>query len=184
MPHIAIISASVRTGRVSHRVALYWQKYIADHTLFTTEILDLNAYQFPLFNERLQYTPNPSPQVLEFAGKVMKADGVIIVTPEYNGGYPASLKNVIDLLYKEWHHKPLAIATCSDGPFGGTQVITSLAFSFWKIGAWLVPGKFQASKIRESYTESGEATNKEVTDKAAAGFLAELIWAMDRNAKK
>ncbi|MDB5272568.1 MAG: putative flavoprotein [Chitinophagaceae bacterium] len=184
MSHIALISASVRTGRVSHRVALYLQKYIAEQTMFTTEILDLNHYQFPLFDERLQYQKNPSAQVLEFAGKVMKADGVIIVTPEYNGGYPASLKNVIDLLYKEWHHKPLAIATCSDGPFGGTQVITSLAFSFWKIGAWLVPGKFQASKIKETYTESGEATNKEASDKAAAGFLKELLWAMNLSRKQ
>ncbi|HSZ71318.1 MAG TPA: NAD(P)H-dependent oxidoreductase [Cytophagaceae bacterium] len=184
MPHISIISSSVRTGRASHRVALYLQKYITEQTMFSTELLDLNAYQFPIFNERLQYQTNPSAQVLEFAGKIVKADGVVIVTPEYNGGYPASLKNVIDLLYKEWHHKPIAIATCSDGSFGGTQVITSLAFSFWKIGAWLVPGKFQAVKIKENYTENGEAINKEVSDKAAAGFLKELLWAIELKSRK
>lgn len=184
MPHIVIISASVRTGRVSHRVALYLQNYIAEQTMFTQELLDLNVYQFPVFEERLQYQKNPDAKVLEFADKIMKADGVIIVTPEYNGGYPASLKNVIDLLYKEWHHKPLAIATCSDGPFGGTQVITSLAFSFWKIGAWLVPGKFQAFKIKEAYDESGKPTNKEASDKAAAGLLKELTWAIDLSSKK
>jgi len=184
MPHIAILSASVRTGRVSHRVALYLQNFIAEQTMFSTELLDLNHYQFPVFDERLQYQKNPSPQVLEFAEKILKADGVIIVTPEYNGGYPASLKNVIDLLYKEWQHKPLAVATCSDGPFGGTQVITSLAFTFWKIGAWLVPGKFQASKIKEAYDESGKPANKEASDKAAAGFLKELTWAMELNSKK
>lgn len=184
MPHIAIISASVRTGRVSHRVALYLQNYIAEQTLFTNEILDLNEYRFPIFEERLQYQVNPAPQVVEFANKIAKADAVIIVTPEYNGGYPSSLKNVIDLLYKEWYHKPLAIATCSDGPFGGTQVITSLAFSFWKIGAWLVPGKFQASKIKESYDENGKPANKEASDKAAAGLLKELTWAMDLSSRK
>lgn len=184
MPHIVIISASVRTGRVSHRVALYLQNYIAEQTMFTKEILDLNTYQFPIFEERLQYQKDPEAKVLEFADKIMKADGVIIVTPEYNGGYPASLKNVIDLLYKEWHHKPLAIATCSDGPFGGTQVITSLAFSFWKIGAWLVPGKFQAVKIKEAYDESGKPVNKEASDKAAAGLLKELTWAMDLSSRK
>lgn len=184
MPHIAIISASVRTGRASHRVALYLQNYIAEQTLFSTELLDLNHYQFPVFEERLQYQTNPSAQVLEFAEKIIKADGVIIVTPEYNGGYPASLKNVIDLLYKEWHHKPLAVAACSDGPFGGTQVITSLAFTFWKIGAWLVPGKFHASKITEAYDENGKPANKQASDKAAAGFLKELIWAIDLSSKK
>ncbi len=184
MPHIAIISASVRKGRASHRVALYLQNYVTEQTLFSTELLDLNQYQFPVFEERLQYQTNPDPKVLEFADKIVKADGVIIVTPEYNGGYPASLKNVIDLLYKEWHHKPLAIATCSDGSFGGTQVITSLAFTFWKIGAWLVPGKFQAAKIKEAYDENGKPTHKDASDKAAAGFLKELLWAIELNSKK
>ncbi|HLZ16528.1 MAG TPA: NAD(P)H-dependent oxidoreductase, partial [Cyclobacteriaceae bacterium] len=69
MPTIAILSASVRTGRQSHRVALYFKKYIDEYKLATAEIIDLNDYQFPLFNERLRFQPNPSTQVTEFAGK-------------------------------------------------------------------------------------------------------------------
>src|SRR5688500_12729321 len=99
MPHIAIISSSVRIGRNSHRVAVYFQKFLQRTNRATVEILDLNVYQFPVFTERLKYQPNPSADVLHFAGEIKKADGVIIVTPEYNGGYPASIKNVIDLLY-------------------------------------------------------------------------------------
>src|SRR6185503_8329775 len=97
------------------------------------EILDLNSYNFPIFNERLRFQKEPAASVLEFAGKIKASDGVIIVTPEYNGGYPASLKNIVDLLYDEWHRKPVAISTVSDGVFGGTQVITSIQFSLWKI---------------------------------------------------
>ncbi|HRI62389.1 MAG TPA: NAD(P)H-dependent oxidoreductase, partial [Saprospiraceae bacterium] len=89
MPHIAIISASVRTGRMSHRVALFFKKFIEAKKLATTEILDLNEYQFPVFSERLRNQLKPSAQVLDFAEKIKKADGVLIVTPEYNGGYPA-----------------------------------------------------------------------------------------------
>src|SRR5262245_37057755 len=140
--HIAIISASVRLGRNSHRIALFFKRYIEENTQATAEILDLNEYQFPLFNERLRFTPNPPANVLEFAEKVKNADGVIIVTPEYNGGYPAAFKNVVDLLYAEWRRKPMAISTVSDGIFGGTQVITSLTFSLFKIGAMLVPVMF------------------------------------------
>ncbi len=81
MPHIAILSASVRTGRHSHRVALYFKKLVEENKLATVEILDLNQYQFPVFNERLKYQPDPSSSVLEFAGKIKSADGVIIVTP-------------------------------------------------------------------------------------------------------
>lgn len=89
---IAIISASVRTGRNSHRVALYFQNYITEHIIATVKILDLNDYKFPIFDERLRFLKNPPTQVLEFAEEIKNADAIIIVTPEYNGGYPASLK--------------------------------------------------------------------------------------------
>src|SRR6266581_2056400 len=139
MPSIAILSASVRINRHSHRVALYFKKYIEENKLATVHILDLNEYQFPIFSERLKFQTNPSTQVIDFTNKIKSADGVIIVTPEYNGGYPASLKNVVDLLYDEWRRKPIAIATVSDGSFGGTQVITSPQFTLWKIRSWTVP---------------------------------------------
>jgi NAD(P)H-dependent FMN reductase len=118
IPVISIISSSARTGRNSHRAALYFQSYITEHKLANCEILDLKSYQFPIFDERLRLQKNPSPAMLEFAEKVKNSDGIIIVTPEYNGGYPASLKNAVDLLYEEWHRKPIAIATASDGDFG------------------------------------------------------------------
>ncbi len=119
--NIKIISASVRDGRNSHRIALYFNKYILDNNLATVEILDLKQYNFPLFNERLAYQKDPLPVVKDFADKIKTADGIIIVTLEYNGGYPASLKNITDLLYAEWKRKPIALATVSDGPFWGTR---------------------------------------------------------------
>ena len=177
--HIVIISSSVRTGRMSHRVSLYFKNYILENNLATTEVLDLNEYKFPVFEERLRLQPAPSLSVLEFAGKIKVADGVIIVTPEYNGGYPAALKNVTDLLYDEWYRKPIAIATVSNGIFGGTQVITSLQFSLWKIRAWTVPAMFPVPKVQDAFDENGNATDKAGTDKRAAVFLAELSWCME-----
>jgi NAD(P)H-dependent FMN reductase len=181
MPHIAIISASVRTGRNSHRVALYFKKFIEENKLGTSEILDLSVYNFPVFNERLKFQPSPSKEVLDFAGKIKSADGVIIVTPEYNGGYPASIKNVVDLLYDEWRRKPIAISTVSDGVFGGTQVITSLQFSLWKIRAWTVPAMFPVPKAQTAFDETGNATDKASTDKRATGFINELLWCIEAN---
>ncbi|UEG49609.1 NAD(P)H-dependent oxidoreductase [Ferruginibacter lapsinanis] len=179
MPHITIISSSVRTGRNSHRVALYFKKYLEEINQATAEILDLNAYNFPLFEERLRLQKSPAANVLEFAGKIKSADGVIIVTPEYNGGYPASLKNVVDLLYDEWNKKPIAISTVSDGVFGGTQVITSLQFSLWKIKAWTVPAMFPVPKVSDSFDENGVPKDKAATDKRAAGFIGELLWCIE-----
>jgi NAD(P)H-dependent FMN reductase len=173
---IAIISGSVRLGRKSHRVALYFKNYISENKLAEVEILDLNEYQFPVFEERLRLMNNPSEKVKEFAAKIVSADGVILVTPEYNGGYPASVKNIIDLLYAEWKRKPIAIATASDGMFGGSQVITSLVFSLWKIGAWVVPAMYPGPKVPEAYNENGIPTDKEATDKRAKRFIDELLW--------
>lgn len=176
--NIRIISASVRTGRNSHRVALFFEKYITRNNLASVDILDLHQYNFPLFDERLQYMKDPSPAILDFSSKVKSADGLIIVTPEYNGGYPASLKNVVDLLYPEWKKKPIGLATVSDGSFGGTQVMTSILFSLWKIGAWVVPAMFPVPKVQDHYDLEGNAIDAEPIEKRAKVFLNELIWCM------
>jgi len=179
MPQIAILSASVRKGRNSHRVALYFKRFIEEKNLGNSEIIDLQEYNFPIFNERLPYLDSPSPEVLDFAQKIRSADGIIIVTPEYNGGYPASLKNVIDLLTNDWRRKPVAISTSSDGSFGGTQVITSLQFSLWKIKAWTVPAMFPVPKVNVSFSEEGIPADREATDKRATAFVNELLWCIE-----
>jgi NAD(P)H-dependent FMN reductase len=179
MTRIAIISSSIRTGRYSHRVALYFERYLKDNGIAEAEILDLKSYNFPLFEERLQFQERPTPGMLDFAEKIRTADGVIIVTPEYNGGYPASLKNIIDLLTSDWRRKPIAISTVSDGNFGGTQVITSLQFSLWKIRAWTVPAMFPVPEAEKAFDEKGNPSDKEASDKRAANFIKELIWCIE-----
>jgi len=176
MEKLVIISASVRNQRYSHRAALYFQRYIEANQSAVVEILDLNAYQFPIFEERLGFLKEPSPAIIDFAAKVKEATGVIIVTPEYNGGYPASLKNVIDLLYDEWKKKPVALVTASAGPFGGAQVMTSLLFTLWKIGAIMVPAMFPIPKIQEVFDGEGRALDAARIDKRAHTFLKELLW--------
>jgi NAD(P)H-dependent FMN reductase len=179
MPHIAIISSSVRTERNSHRVALYFKNYLETNDLATVEILDLDKYHFPLFDERLMFQKNPSAETLDIAAKIKSADGILIVTPEYNGGYPASLKNVIDLLYDEWHRKPVAISTVTSGAFGASQVLISLQFILWKMRAWTVPALFQVPNIKDAYDESGNATDKASSDSRAANFINELLWCIE-----
>ncbi|GAB4092110.1 NADPH-dependent FMN reductase [Flaviaesturariibacter terrae] len=179
MYNIALVSSSVRTGRNSHRVALYLSNYIRENGLGNVDMLDLYAYQFPLFDERLQYQPNPAPDVVEFAAKISNADGVLLVTPEYNGGYPAALKNVVDLLYPEWKRKPLALATVSDGPFGASQVATSLSFTLLKIGALVTPSFYRVPNVQKAYDENGVPADKAGTDKRAKAFLDEFFWCVE-----
>ena len=56
----------------------------------------------------------------------MRADGLVIVAPEYNHGYPGILKHALDTNLKEYIHKPVGLCGVSAGGFGGTRVIESL----------------------------------------------------------
>jgi NAD(P)H-dependent FMN reductase len=173
---IAIISGSVRTGRKSHFVAQYFDKYIREHKLADPEILDLMEFDFPLFEERLMYQQSPSGKAKEFSAKINLANAVIIISPEYNGGYPASIKNAIDLLVKEWYHKPVGLVSVSSGNFGGVNSLALLQNVLLKIKAVPVPATFPVPKVEESFDEKGNALNKEATDKRAAAFLKEVLW--------
>jgi NAD(P)H-dependent FMN reductase len=179
MRHISIISSSVREGRKSHNVSLYFQNYLTENNLATTEIIDLKEYDFPIFQGTLKTLINPAENVLEFAAKIKSSDGIIMVTPEYNGGYPASLKNAIDVLYEEWKHKPIAIVTVSSGPFGGSQALVSLQFTLWKMKAWTIPAMFSVPTVDQAYDDKGNAIDKSNSDKLAAIFIKELRWCIE-----
>jgi NAD(P)H-dependent FMN reductase len=183
MAKILILSSSVRTGKKSNRVALYFLDYIKEKNIGDPELLDLEDYHFPIFNERLRLLKEPPEALVRFAAKIKSADGIVLVTPEYNGGYPASLKNAIDVLYDEWHHKPIAITTVSNGPFAGMNVITSLQYSLWKIGACTVPALFPVPNIEKTFDENGVPADKEATDKRADKFIKELAWWMEATQK-
>lgn len=180
---ISILSASVRTGRKSNRAAIYFKNYIEENKIAAAEIIDLDKYQFPIFNERLKFLKAPSDSILEFADKIKRADAVLIATPEYNGGYPAALKNVIDLLNDEWYHKPIGFITVSAGAFGGSQVIISLQFILWKMKALTVPAMFPVAKVEEIFDENGKPIDKAAIDKRAASFMKEVMWVTEACAK-
>jgi NAD(P)H-dependent FMN reductase len=175
MPKIAIISPSVRKGRNSHRIALYFSNLLKEMDIIDHEILDLMEYKFPLFNERLKYQESPTQGMISFSDKIKSAGGVIIISPEYNGGIPASLKNAVDLLTDEWRHKPVAFVTVSDGNFAGTQVIIPLQFTLWKLGALTLPATMRLPNIRNSFNENGVPSDKELTDKRAIAFINEFL---------
>ncbi|MDP4268393.1 MAG: NAD(P)H-dependent oxidoreductase, partial [Bacteroidota bacterium] len=154
-----------------------------ENNLYHIDIIDLNEYNFPVFNERLRFQNNPAEKVVEFTGRIKSADGIIMVTPEYNGGYPASLKNVIDLLYDEWHRKPIAIATVSNGQFGGSQVITSLLFSLWKMRAWVIPAMFPVPYVQNAFDIEGNPADVEAVSKRTENFINELFWCIEAKSR-
>ena len=176
MQKISIISTSVRKGRESHKAALYIRNFLREKYTIEAELLDLMTYNFPIFEERLKNLESPTPEILDFAEKVRSADGVILVVPEYNGGYPASVKNIIDLLTDEWRKKPVAFVVVSNGPFAGSQVIFALQFALWKIRALTVSPAMRVPDIDTSIDENGIPADKTELDKKASSTINELLW--------
>lgn len=126
--NIKIILASVRNGRFGDKPAK-WIFDIASQTEgLSVELLDLKDYAFPVFAEAISpaYVEGAysTPEINQWAEKIGTADGLIVVTPEYNHGYPASLKNNLDYLYKEWNNKPVAFV--SYGGVGGARGVEQL----------------------------------------------------------
>ncbi len=183
MSHIVILSSSIRRERKSHNVALYFHNYIKENNLSSSEILDLKEYNFPLFEDTIKTMQKPTAKVLDFAHKIKIADGIIIVTPEYNGGFPASLKNVIDQLYDEWYGKHISISTVSSGIFGGSQALVSLQFTLWKIGGWTVSNMFPVANVAKTFGPLGIPTDKTITDQLTSAFLKELLHCVNQNKK-
>jgi NAD(P)H-dependent FMN reductase len=181
MANICIISSSVRKGRQSHKAALYIKTLLKEKFRVDGEILDLLKYNFPLFEERLKFLETPSPETISFAEKVRNADGVILVVPEYNGGYPASVKNILDLLTDEWKRKPVAFVVVSNGSFAGSQVIISLQFSLWKIMALTVSPAMRIPNIETTLDENGIPSDKSDMDKKASATIRELLWHIEAN---
>src|SRR5919108_3102008 len=69
-----------------------------------------------------------------FSETIMRADGLVIVAPEYNHGYPGILKHALDTNLKEYTHKPVGLCGVSAGVFGGIRVIESLLPAMRELG--------------------------------------------------
>ena len=176
MKRIASLSSSVRTGRLSHRVALYLQHYLTANELAETEILDLKAYDFPLFEERFAFLPNPSGKVIDFTERLVAADALIIVTPVYNASFPAALKNVIDLYLQEWRRRPVAVVSVTSGKVPGIATVQQLQALLLKLGALVVPMLCTVISAGETFDEKGTAASPAATEKLLRPMIDELLW--------
>jgi NAD(P)H-dependent FMN reductase len=135
MPRLTVIITSTRPGRAGSSIGHWFVERARTHSAFEIRVVDLAELDLPLLDEpkhpRLrQYT---QPHTIEWSAIVEASDAFVLVTPEYNYGYPASLKNAIDYLHEEWKHKPVGFVSYG-GVAAGTravqqlkQVVTSLS---------------------------------------------------------
>ena len=181
MKKIAILSSSIRDGeRMSHRVALFLKKYFEEKQLAEIVFLDLKAYNFPLFTERLAFQKEPLPSLLDFTEKFNNIDALIIVTPVYNSSFPASLKNVIDLYFNEWKHKIVAVSTVTSGMVSALITAKEVQAVMLKLGAIVSPTAFTVINTANEYDADGNAVNSENTEKLLKPFVDDLNFLVEK----
>lgn len=111
--NIQLIIGSTRQNRLGAQVAEWVKKHAELHEDINVEVIDLKEENLPFFDAATPplYAPDTTPAGVAWAEKIDRGDGFIFVTPEYNRGIPASLKNAIDFLVAEWNHKPAAVVS-------------------------------------------------------------------------
>lgn len=175
MFYIPVILGSTRRGRQSPKVAHFVAERMKRTDRIETEILDLAEYNFPIMEERLRFIEDPPPGLREFGEKIDRADSIIIVSPEYNNGYPGVLKNALDYLLPEYKRKPVGIVTVSAGGFGGLNCLAQLRLVTIGMGAFPIPAALPVSSVQNSFDEDGNL--KDVSyEKRADAFISELLW--------
>ncbi|XVV07150.1 NADPH-dependent FMN reductase [Actinosynnema sp. CA-248983] len=98
---VVVIVGSTREGRVGNAFGRWIAGIAAARPDCEVDLVDLVDFDFPA-----HYPRQPTAEVQRFAARVGRADGFVVVTPEYNRSFPASLKQAIDFAYDEWHAKP------------------------------------------------------------------------------
>jgi NAD(P)H-dependent FMN reductase len=124
-----------------------------------------------------EYPKGEAPEALErLAGQIRLADGVVVVSAEYNHSIPPALSNLLDHFLEEYFWKPSAIACYSAGPYGGVRAAMQLRAMLGELGMPSIPSLFAVPKVQDAYAEDGTPKDPASSEKYVAKFLGELEW--------
>ncbi|MDX1583645.1 MAG: NAD(P)H-dependent oxidoreductase [Thermoanaerobaculia bacterium] len=173
--NVGIIVGSTREGRKTIRVARWIENRLRRREGVEVSFVDLEELDLPVMRERVRFSESPPESALKLSETIQEADSLLIVTPEYNHGYPGVLKNAIDYLLPEYKRKPVGIVTVSAGPFGGLRCLEALRQTMFGIGAIPVSAELPITKVQDSFDEHGEPTS-DAWDRRLDRFLSEFFW--------
>jgi NAD(P)H-dependent FMN reductase len=176
VPRLLEIIASTRPGRVGLPVGEWFLGRARDHGGFEVELVDLAVLNLPLLDEpahpRLQQYTQAHTQA--WSATVAAADAIVLVTAEYNYGYPAALKNAIDYLHHEWRHKPVGFVSYG-GVAAGTRAVQQLKQVIQAVQMVAVSGAVNIPFVQQFLGEDGTVQANELMTDAAAAMLDELL---------
>lgn len=180
---IAILNGSVRMGRKSPAVAEYLVKQLEKEGNLEITYLDLAEYNLPIMHERRGIHPNLPPMAEKLGAQLEEADAILVVTPEYNGGYPGVLKNALDYYYDEISKKPVGVVSVSSGQQGGIQAWQALTGLFLKVGSFVAPARLHVAQVAEVFNDEGKVVSDYFT-KSANLYLKNFGWFVEAIVEK
>jgi NAD(P)H-dependent FMN reductase len=167
---IPVILGTVRKNRASDNVAKFVFDQVKNRPGVESQFVDIRALNLPT-DDAGESIKHP-----EFSQTCARADGLILVVPEYNHGYPGMLKHALDSNLKEYIHKAVGICGVSAGGFGGTRVIESMLPVMRELGLVTIFWDGNFSGAQKLFDENGEIHDKPTYVKRIDKFLGELIW--------
>ena len=127
MPQLTVIIGSTRPARAGLPIAEWFIECAEAHGGFDITVADLAKLNLPFLDEphhpRLRNYVHQ--HTMEWSRVVGAADAIVIVTPEYNFGMTAPVKNAIDYLHEEWKYKPVGFVSYG-GVAAGTRAVQQL----------------------------------------------------------
>jgi len=167
---IPVILGTTRKGRASENIARFVFGQVQKYEGVETELIDIRELKLPT-DDAGEAIKDPN-----FSAAMMRADGIVIVTPEYNHAYPGMLKHVLDTNLKEYIHKAVGICGVSAGGFGGTRVIEAMLPVMRELGLVTIFWDGNFSGAQQLFDEAGNMKDRATHEKRMDKFLRELIW--------
>src|SRR3982751_3558386 len=166
---IPLILGTARQGRESEHAAKFVFEQTKKRAGVETEFIDVRTLPMKL-DDAGEEMKDPA-----FSATIDRCDGLIIVTPEYNHGYPGLLKHALDMNLKEYIHKAVGICAVSAGPFGGTRVIENLLSVMRELGLVMIFEDVNFGSVRKLFDDAGNLLDEGYVRRLDK-FLNELIW--------
>ncbi|MFD7517901.1 NADPH-dependent FMN reductase [Streptomyces niveus] len=168
---VAVIIGSTREGRLGDAIARWFVERAAKRDDLAVSVVDLADFDFPA-----RYPDRVTEPMAEFTAEVDRAEAFVVVTPEYNRSFPASLKQAVDYAYDEWQTKPVAFVSYGHGS-GGLYAVEGLRSVFTELHTVTL-----RNGVSINLFDCGDdvldvdAATEEHRDRAASVLLDQLGW--------
>jgi len=167
---VALILGSTREGRFCETVAQWAAAKIGSRADMAIDVIDPLEIDFPKRHER-----EPGAAVQALRHRLHAADAFVVVTPEYNHGYTAALKQLIDAAKAEWVAKPVGFVSYG-GVSGGLRAVEQLRLVFAELHAVTIRDGLAFPMAWSLFGETGSPRDVEGTDRAMTIMLDQLAW--------